>query len=145
MGLKGGISIDADSGPLRYVLWCCGGICHQPDTFIQIGSGHTVKCTIYVIICMTLFALENTLRFQLLTCYFTYIWIEWIGCTPVVFFLTSYVSFKKLREICIFWCYQGQPTTCSVQFENHSTFVQNIFCVGWKVLEIFTRSADTKW
>ena len=42
MGLKGGISIDADSGPLRYVLWCCGGICHQPDTFIQIGSGHTV-------------------------------------------------------------------------------------------------------
>ena len=24
-------------------LWCCGGICHQPDTFIQIGSGHTVK------------------------------------------------------------------------------------------------------
>jgi len=42
-GLKGGISIDADSGPPRYVLWCCGGICHQPDTFIQIGSGHTVQ------------------------------------------------------------------------------------------------------
>ena len=40
-GLKGGISIDADSGPPRYALWCCGGICHQPDTFIQIGSGHT--------------------------------------------------------------------------------------------------------
>ena len=28
-GLKGGISVDADSGPPRYVLWCCGGICHQ--------------------------------------------------------------------------------------------------------------------
>ena len=42
-GLKGGISIYADSGPPRYVLWCCGGICHQPDTFIQIGSGHTVE------------------------------------------------------------------------------------------------------
>ena len=41
-GLKGGISIDADSGPPRYVLWYCGGICHQPDTFIQIGFGHTV-------------------------------------------------------------------------------------------------------
>ena len=41
-GLKGGISIDADSGPPRYVLWCCGGICHQPDTFIQSVSGHTV-------------------------------------------------------------------------------------------------------
>ena len=41
-GLKGGISIDADSGPPRYVLWCCGGIYHQQDTFIQIGSGHTV-------------------------------------------------------------------------------------------------------
>ena len=21
-----------------------GDICHQPDTFIQIGSGHTVRC-----------------------------------------------------------------------------------------------------
>jgi hypothetical protein len=42
-GLKGGISIDTDSGLAKYVLWCCGGICHQPDTFIQIGSGHTVE------------------------------------------------------------------------------------------------------
>ena len=41
-GLKGGISIDADSGPPRYVLWCCGGICHEALTFIQIGCGHTV-------------------------------------------------------------------------------------------------------
>ena len=41
-GLKGGISIDADSGPPRYVLWCCSGICHQLLTFFQIGSGHTV-------------------------------------------------------------------------------------------------------
>ena len=23
----------------KYVLWCCGGICHQVFTFIQIGSG----------------------------------------------------------------------------------------------------------
>ena len=30
------------SGPPRYVLWWWGGICHQPDTFIQIGSCHTV-------------------------------------------------------------------------------------------------------
>ena len=42
MGLKGGISIDADSDSLRYVFWCCCVICHQPDTFIQIGYGHTV-------------------------------------------------------------------------------------------------------
>ena len=41
-GLKGGISIDADSD--RYVLWCCGSICPQPDTFFKIGSGHTVRC-----------------------------------------------------------------------------------------------------
>ena len=26
MGLKGGISIDADYGPLGYVLWCCGSM-----------------------------------------------------------------------------------------------------------------------
>ena len=43
LGLKGGISIDADSEPPRYVLWCCGGICHQLLTFFQIGSGHTVS------------------------------------------------------------------------------------------------------
>ena len=36
------ISIDADSGPLRYLLWWCGSICHQPFTFFQIVSGHTV-------------------------------------------------------------------------------------------------------
>ena len=41
-GLEGGISIDADSGPPRYVLWCCGGMYHQPDTFVQIGSDHNV-------------------------------------------------------------------------------------------------------
>ena len=41
-GLKGGISIYADSWPPRYVLWCCGGICHKVLTFIQIGCGHTV-------------------------------------------------------------------------------------------------------
>ena len=41
-GLKGGISIHADSGPPRYVLWCCGCICHELLTFIQIGCGHTV-------------------------------------------------------------------------------------------------------
>ena len=42
-GLKGGISIYADSGPPRYVLWCCGCICHKVLTFIQIGCGHTVE------------------------------------------------------------------------------------------------------
>ena len=42
MGLKGGILIDADSGPPRYVLWCCGCICHEVLSFIQIGCGHTV-------------------------------------------------------------------------------------------------------
>ena len=50
-----GISIDADSGPPRYLLWCCGGICHELLTFIQIGCGHTVlvatnlsmRCTVY--------------------------------------------------------------------------------------------------
>ena len=42
-GLKGGISIDADSGPPRYVLWCFGSRSHDFFTFIQIGSGHTVS------------------------------------------------------------------------------------------------------
>ena len=43
-GLKGGISIDADFGPHQYVLWCCGSICRQLFTFIQIGYFHTVVC-----------------------------------------------------------------------------------------------------
>ena len=40
--LKGGISIYADFGPPRYILWWCDGICHEVLTFFQIGSGHTV-------------------------------------------------------------------------------------------------------
>ena len=47
-GLKGEILFDADSGPLRYLLWCCGSICHQLLTFIQIGYGHTVISTGYL-------------------------------------------------------------------------------------------------
>ena len=35
-------SIDAVNGPFRYVLWCCGSICHQLFTFIQIGPRHPV-------------------------------------------------------------------------------------------------------
>ena len=61
---KGGILIDADSDPLSYVLWCCGSICHQPDTFIQIGSGHTVHClliTNIIIIHATIFLSEKSL------------------------------------------------------------------------------------
>ena len=42
MGLKGGISIDADSGPLGYVLWCCGSESWDFFTFIQICSSRTV-------------------------------------------------------------------------------------------------------
>ena len=43
MGLKGGISIDADSGPLGYLLWCCGSRSQDFFIFIQVGFGHTVK------------------------------------------------------------------------------------------------------
>ena len=46
-GLKGEISIDVDSGPPSYVLWCCGGFCHQPDSFFQIVSGHIVNSRVY--------------------------------------------------------------------------------------------------
>ena len=31
-----------------YVLSCCGGICHQPYTFIKIGYDHTVVITNYL-------------------------------------------------------------------------------------------------
>ena len=42
LGLKELISNDADFGPLMYVLWCCGSICHQLFNFIQIYSVYTV-------------------------------------------------------------------------------------------------------
>ena len=44
---KGGISIDTDSGPLWYVLLCCGSRSQDFFTFIQIGSGHTVLTIVY--------------------------------------------------------------------------------------------------
>ena len=31
-----GTSIDVDYGPLRYVLWCCGSVCQEEFTFIQL-------------------------------------------------------------------------------------------------------------
>ena len=37
LGLKEGISIDADFGSLEYVLSYWVSICHQVFTFIQIG------------------------------------------------------------------------------------------------------------
>ena len=44
-GLKGEISIYADSGPTRYVLWCCGCICHKVLTFFQIDySENQIFC-----------------------------------------------------------------------------------------------------
>ena len=39
-GLKGGISIDADSGPLDAG---CDSISHEVFNCIQVGSGHTVS------------------------------------------------------------------------------------------------------
>ena len=42
LGLKGGISIDADSGSLGYVFWCCGSRSWEVPTFFQNGSGHAV-------------------------------------------------------------------------------------------------------
>ena len=36
------LEIDANSGPLWHVLWCCGSRIQEDCTFIQIGSGHTV-------------------------------------------------------------------------------------------------------
>ena len=40
---KGGFQLMLILGLLgTYVLWCCGGICHQVLTFVQIGCGHTV-------------------------------------------------------------------------------------------------------
>ena len=41
-GLKGVISVDADSGPLGYVLWCCGSKSCEVFIYFQIGSGNTV-------------------------------------------------------------------------------------------------------
>ena len=45
-GLKRRISIDADSGPLRYVLWCCGNRSQEEFSFIQFSSGNTVSCSL---------------------------------------------------------------------------------------------------
>ena len=46
--LKGGISIDTDSGMLRYALWCCGRRSQDFFTFIQIVSNHTVSYCIFL-------------------------------------------------------------------------------------------------
>ena len=42
-GLKEGISIDADFGPIGYVLWWCGSKSWEVCTFFQICSDHAVE------------------------------------------------------------------------------------------------------
>ena len=83
-GLKGGISIDADSGPPRYVLWCCGGIYHQPDTFFKIGSGHTVRGSFTIFHHLALFckneaALEYTI-FEMTPTNIKKKYVNWSQC-----------------------------------------------------------------
>ena len=75
-----GISIDADSGPLRYVLWCCGSICHQLLTFIQIDYGHTVwlnwKVQIYTRTYLFDYVANSNLHFRTLSD--TFYILEWV-------------------------------------------------------------------
>ena len=51
-GLKGGISIDTDTGPLGYVYFDAMVVEVEKYifTFFQIGCGHTVRATLYSII-----------------------------------------------------------------------------------------------
>ena len=90
-GLKGVISIDADSGPPRYVLWCCGGICHQPDTFDKIGCGHTVKEVLFFEL---LQSGSCKIRFQNLktaidTKHLTWNWLTWLY--PTIYQLNTFI------------------------------------------------------
>ena len=43
-GLKGGISIDTDSGPLGYVFWCCGSRSWEVLTFFRLGLAMLCDC-----------------------------------------------------------------------------------------------------
>ena len=72
-GLKGGISIDTDSGPLGYVLWCCGSRSQDFFTFIQIGPGHTMMQHFYYLVCpldfwMIFFSFYQFSSFKLNNC-----------------------------------------------------------------------------
>ena len=57
-----GNSINADSGPLGYVLLCCDSSSQDFFNFIQIGSGHTVRLFV-----LSLFFVSFDLSFWLKT------------------------------------------------------------------------------
>ena len=65
LDLKGWISIDADSGPLGYVLWCCGSRSWEVFTFFQIGSVAALGLGLYQI-CLFFIFLCNYLKYLLL-------------------------------------------------------------------------------
>ena len=135
-GLKGGISIDADSGPPRYVLWCCSGICHQLLTFFQIGCGHTVyldiraSCKIswkhlflgfFLVICQTGWRI-----LLFLDCFFTFIWPLKVIKTLFTYFNhqiksitslncnTKLIQFVLLRGNSALWYLSSEPDMASL-------------------------------
>ena len=92
-GLKGGISIDADSWPPRYVIWCCGGICHELLTFIQIGWGHTVYAFIQKI-------LQNWLSSKFICIIWCFTWLCGpFKCGKNLIFQSPFLASKKTYRV----------------------------------------------
>ena len=126
--LKGGISIDADSGLLKYVVWCCGSICRQLLTFIQICSGHTVGA---VLLKVGLFRkiswcswwssnLDAKSTFEMFWFYWHFlhqfiIFSKYLGCRITVcslrilmlFFLKVHNFFRK-AQVCLLFSQSGK-------------------------------------
>ena len=117
--LKGRISIDADSGPPRYVLWCCNGICHQVLTFFQIGCGRTVS-----------YGVPGS---NPVLSYFICVCIRFCGFSPVA--ISSYVSFPIVIGDMICVCIKLRKTPDVINaMKAESNWIS--MC-NWKLITVF--------
>ena len=124
------IAIDADSGPLRYVLWCCGSICHQLFTFIQIGCGHTkLKCHVLKYVCKKINVFFDLPSRN----FFLNFFVNWKELS--FFFAFSFIFFTYIKKI------ELEQSTFLAKLLNYKTFnaiwrLWTHCCIWWRTMDL---------
>ena len=142
MDLRGGISIDADCGPLGYVFWCCGSRSQDFFTFIHVDSGHTVSALSNHKI--VLFFTHHDFLFHFFLSYFCHLEAIYLGIeevrlkfnqkkNPFKFIKPQHGSFFTLTKIKL------DHVIFQLQFKN------NWLMWLWFLLWFFLNISPIKW
>ena len=128
-GLKGGISIDTDSGPLGYVLRCCGS--RSQDFFT---SGHTVVWNSFDISLESIFLSHSCLR--KIQAYFSNLVFDTPFLCPFFYLITG----TWYEEVCL------MPVVCPEICINKTWYFDKTFalCMDWENWTIISVDGGSK-